>query len=570
METPPPLSRKNDSFILVSLIAFLTPVVLFVFRNLDDNKLTSWNWAFAGADVSVFYVMLIPGLLAAFFLSKTAFIERRPVAGLVIIPFVICSLFWTEPEVIIDTSRYFTQARHLSEYGIGYFMREWGNEINAWTDLPLLPFLYGLIFKVFGQNRIYVQCFTAFLFSLTAVVTYLTGKTLWDENVGFNAGLLLSGIPYLLIQTPLMLVDTATMFFLILSVFTFIKALDRGGIWVPVSGIAVFAAAFSKYSAWLMLSVLGVVFIVFLIQGTASGTKPPKMPMLLIRRALSVFFLAAIPAAVLAMYKFDVFTKQINMLITFQKPALKRWSEGYLSTCFFQTHPFITIAALFSLYAAVRKRDLRSLIIAWLPLLMVVLLIRRIRYILPVFPMLTLMASYGLQTIRDSGLRRYLVFAAVSTSLVTALVVYLPFLKKMGPVNFMNAGRYLDSLHVPAVEVVTLPSESFTINPAVSVPVLDLFTVKRIHFTYKEIEPPEMTKKSPLRFTWTYVNPDYYEKEGTGDISEKRPVVVITSEHEEPLPDAVRDRLAGYRKTAEFASTTGIFRYSPDVLIFER
>jgi hypothetical protein len=570
METPPPHSRRNDYYILVSLIAFLIPVTLYVFRYLDDNKLTGWNWAFAGTDVSVFYFTLVAGLLAAFFLSKISFIERYPAASLMTISFIICSFFWTEPEVIVDTSRYFTQAKHLSEYGIQYFMREWGRDINAWTDLPLLPFLYGLIIKLFGENRIYIQCFTAFLFSMTAVVTYLTGKTLWDENVGFNAGLLLSGIPYLLIQTPLMLVDTATMFSLIFSVFTFLKAMKKGGIWIPAAAFALFAAVFSKYSTWMMLSVLGIIFIIHILQNSAYKSRSSKLLTLSIYRGLSVFLIAAIPVAVIVYYKFELIAGQINLLLTFQKPALKGWSESFLSTYLFQTHPFITAAALYSLYAAFRKRDLRSVIIFWLPLLMVLLTVRRSRYILPVFPMLTLMGSYGLQTMKDRALRQYLVFAAVSTSLVIAFVVYVPFLKQMSPVNFMHAGKYLNALDTPAVEVLTPPSESYSINPAVSVPVLDLFTEKKIYFRYKEIEPPERTKKSPLRFTWTYENPDYYDNESVRGLSENRPIVIITSEQGETLPDAIRDKIEGYRKTAEFNSTTGIFQYSPEVFIYER
>jgi len=569
METPPPLSQRNDCYILVSLIAFLIPLTLYVFRHLDDNKLTAWNWVFAGADVSVFYFTLVLGLAAAFFLSKTSLIERYPAASLMTLTFAVCSLFWKAPEVIIDTSRYFTQAKHLSEYGIAYFAREWGAEINAWTDLPLLPFLYGLIFKVFGENRIYIQCFTAFLFSMTAVVTYLTGKTLWDENVGFNAGLLLLGIPYLLSQTPLMLVDTATMFFLIFSVFTFIKAMEKGGIWILVSAFSVFAAIFSKYSSWMMLSVLGIIFIVHILQNISYKSRNSKRLTLSIERALSVFLVAAIPVTLIVFDKFEVIADQINLLVTFQKPALKGWSESFLSTFFFQTHPFITAAALFALYAAVRKRDLRSVIIFWLPFLMMLLWVRRSRYIMPVFPMLSLMASYGLQTVRDSRLRRYLVLAAVSTSLVIALVVYLPFLKKMSPVNFMHAGRYLNSLDAPVVEVLTPPSKSFSINPAVSVPVLDLFTAKKIHFRYTEIEPPERTKKSPLRFTWTYTNPKYYENESVGALSENRPFVIITSGHGETLPEAIHEKIADYRKTAEFNASTGVFRFSPDVIIYE-
>ena len=63
----------------------------------------------------------------------------------------------------------------------------------AWTDMPLVPFLYGLIFKFFGESRLYIQIFTTFFFSMTVVLTYMIGKTLWDEDTGLYGGMLLLG-----------------------------------------------------------------------------------------------------------------------------------------------------------------------------------------------------------------------------------------------------------------------------------------------------------------------------------------------------------------------------------------
>ena len=110
--------------------------------------------------------------------------------------------------------------------------------------MPLLPFLYGLIFRFFGEVRAYIQIFITFLFAMTVVLTYLIGKDLWDEEIGFSAGLLLLGMPYLLTQVPLMLIDVPAMFFLTLSVFTYIRALKHGGMWLCFSSVAVFLAFF--------------------------------------------------------------------------------------------------------------------------------------------------------------------------------------------------------------------------------------------------------------------------------------------------------------------------------------
>lgn len=269
--------KKIDYILITSLLTLLTYSILFVFRSLDDNTLTSWDWVFNNVDAVKIYVILILGIIIAYVFSKVSFengqlksplprvgealasqflsfIERNPAMALFLFSFLIVVPFWKEPEVIVDASRYFTQAKHLKVYGIGYFLKEWGTSLPAWTDLPLIPFLYGLIFKFLGESRIYIQIFTTFLFSMTIVLTFLIGKTLWDEDVGFLGGILLLGIPYLFVQVPLMLVDIPTMFFLTLSIFTTIKALNEGSIKsIVLSSFSISLTFFSKYSTWLML-----------------------------------------------------------------------------------------------------------------------------------------------------------------------------------------------------------------------------------------------------------------------------------------------------------------------------
>jgi hypothetical protein len=252
------------SALIISLLAICSFLTLLLLRSLDDNRLTSWQWVFANIDLVPIFPILILGLTLAYVLSRLSFLERHPVF-LFLPSFFIAAIFWRVPEVIVDASRYFTQAKHIKVYGIGYFFNEWGRDIMVWTDLPLVPFIYGLIFKFFGEDRLYIQIFTTLLFSLTVVLTYMIGKTLWDKQTGFVGGLLLLGIPYLYSQVPLMLVDIPTMFFLTLSIFTIIKTLKQGGVgFITISSIALLLTFFSKYSTWLWLTVLFIIFMVFL------------------------------------------------------------------------------------------------------------------------------------------------------------------------------------------------------------------------------------------------------------------------------------------------------------------
>jgi hypothetical protein len=366
------------SISLCTLFAFL---LLYIFRDVDDNRLTSWKWVFSDVEIIWFVFLIAAGTIFTYALLNSPVTRQMPSVFLFLSSFAISAVFWKTPEVIVDTSRYFTQAKHLEIYGIRHFISEWGKDISVWTDLPLVPFLYGLIFKLFGEARAFIQVFTTFVFSMTVVLTYLIGRTLSDEDTGFFAGVLLWGVPYIFSQVPLMLVDVPTMFFLTLSIYTFIMALQKGGAWIAVSSISIFCAVFSKYSAWMMLSVLCIVFMVYLKKGRLATGQGQEKITRIISRGISVVLTAVLLVGLIVMFKFDVISGQIEFLLDYQAPGLRRWGESFISTFFYQVHPFITIAALYSVYEAFRKKDRKFLIVSWLIFLIVLLQIRRSRYL---------------------------------------------------------------------------------------------------------------------------------------------------------------------------------------------
>jgi hypothetical protein len=220
---------------------------------------------------------------------------------------------------------------------------------------------------------------------------------------------------------------------------------------------------------------------------------------------------------------------------------------------------------MYSVYEAFKKRDLKFLIVCWLMALVVLFQIKRSRYIMVIFPMVMLMASYGMQKIKKVELRRFIAFSIISSSLVVAIVAYLPFLQKMSMVNLKNAGRYLDSIEEKRIEVFTIPSNETIVNLAVSVPILDLYTDKEIYYHNDEsyTPPSEDIKTSPLRFTWEYKNPGYYESP-----SLNHTIVIISNGNIKSLPDNVSETLNGYKKVRVFDSSEGVFGFNPFVAVY--
>jgi hypothetical protein len=535
--------------------------LLYLLRAHDDSRLSGWQDVFSVANPLKTALLLFVALAAAFILSLTRAIERRPALLLFLLSFGAAACFWSEPELIVDASRYVTQAKHLELYGIRYFFHEWGAAINAWTDLPLVPFLYGMLFSLFGEERLVIQVFNTLLFSSTVLLTYLTGKELWNREVGLYGGIFLLGIPYLYTQVPLMLADVPSMFFFMLSVFAFILALRRGGVQIAAAALVLFAAFFTKYSLWLMLTVIPIIYAVELFNHRKEGLDRYAL------RGMIVFFVSFFLISVFVAFHHDVMMQQIHLLLTFQRPGLSRWGESFASIFLFQVHPVVAILAAVSVYFAVKKRDLSCLIIAWLVLLMLVLQVRRVRYLVAAFPMLCLMASYGLMKAK-----RYLdpAFTALSTaasSFVIASAAFLPFQQGLSAENFRDAARYLDSLGLQEVEVYTPLPDAYVMNPPVSVPILDLFLRTEIRYRYHEADYPlpEDYETSPLRFTWTYRNPPYYEgNERHG----KKAAVVITDRAGEDLPALQQLAVKGYVNRRIFGQRDDVYQHQTLITVY--
>ena len=553
--------RKNGVALLIFLSSLFLFYVLYRFRFVDDSRLTSWADVFSVVRPLRTGVHLCVSLVAAFILSRFTLIERTPLASLFVVSFVVSALFWQEPEMVVDASRYFTQAKHLELYGFGYFFLEWGKGINTWTDLPAIPFLYGTIFRILGENRLFVQVFNTLLYSSSVLLTYQTGKELWNKATGLYAAIFLLAIPYLFTQVPLMLVDVPSMFFLMLSIYTFLLALRRGKIMLAIASLSIFSAFFTKYLSWLMLTVIPVIYAAELYRNRREGLDRHAL------RGMIVFFVSFFLISIVIAFKHDEIVKQIHLLISYQKPGLNRWGESLVSTYFFQMHPIIPMLAVVSLFVALKRKDTAYIIVAWLVFVVLALQVRRVRYIIMVFPLLSLMASYGLGLFRHTMYTRFIVYSTVAFSLTLALSGFLPFLQHTSAANLRDAGKYLDSLDVTHVEVLTPLPQDYVMSPAVSVPLLDLYTSRKIVYRYEESEypQPEDMGTSALRFSWTYRNPLYYQE---GAKYKKKALLIISDRIEKNVPIPMLDRLSDLSEQRIFAIRDNAFRHQTLVTVF--
>ena len=553
------LSAVNRRLLLALTVLCLYPLLLFL-RNFDDNTLVSWRWAAAGRDTGVIFLLHAFGVAAAYHLSRLS-LPRRPLSLVLIlmIPAGLPLFLWGIPEVVIDSSRYFTQAKHLEIYGFRHFAAEWGSGIDAWTDLPLSSFLYGTLFRVAGESRVAVQVLNTAMFASTVLLTFMIGRLLWGAEAGFLAGLLLSGAPYLFIQVPLMLSDVTAMFFFTLSFYLSLSYTREGGRrTLLLAALGFTGALMSKYSLW---PALFLILAVMPAAGSHSGRHREVL-----QRAARLYLAAAAVVAALFLWKGDFILSQMALLMDYQLSGLRRWGEGHVSTFAFQIHPFIAVLAGYGAWCAVRRKDASYLVAGLLPALAVLLQVRRIRYFMVLLPLLAVAASYGLCAIGDRRLRRFTAWSVVFFSAVTALFLYRPFLQGMSLRNLEDAAQVLNSTGQSAVEVHLSPEAGSAVNPAVAVPLLDLYTGGEILFRYRELPDLEdrRSDSSPFRFSWRYRNPAYYA-DGSRKMGAAA-VVFIAGVPEKALPPRLVERTRGYRR-ADFLADNGLFNFSTQVTV---
>ena len=556
---------RHPEAVLIYVSSLCVFFALLSLRFLDDNRLTSWQWIFSEADLLNISFSLLIGLMLAWYISAIKLSHNYFVPILFLLSYSIGILHWGSPEVIVDAARYFTQAKFIEIYGISYFVNEWGRGIMAWTDLPLIPFIYGLIFQVAGESRTGIQVVNTLFFSGSVIMTYCIGKILWNERVGFYGALMLLAIPYLHTQVPLMLVDVPSMFFLSLAVFIYTRSLTRQNSVLPVlAAVCIVLAMLTKYSTWLMLSILPVIsLVIFKITVNSEARKTMVKQNVIVLASLSAFL------GLLLLWKHEVFAHQIGLLIGYQLPALSGWSESHLSTLFFQAHPFVSFAAITSLYIAYQKRDLKYLIIGWMILLILMMDIRRIRYALIAFPMLSLMAGYALANIEKPRIRRYLILCILLSAGIFSTTGFASFLGSTSASNIQAAAKHIGSMELSTVEVITLPQTRSSVNPLMSIPLFDLYSQKQV--IYRDGSGSDSQTKlnnmrsSPLRFTWEYKLPDFYQ------YSEKKPeriIAIISNSKEQKIPEDIVERLSGYKFVRQFVTQEEIYRYKTIVDIY--
>jgi len=100
--------ERTDQLLLIAFLAVIAFPLLYAGRALDNNTLTSWQWVFRQGGVIEIFLLVAAVTIAALPLSGIE-MEPRLHTGILFLAALLAVMpLWSEPELILDASRYFS------------------------------------------------------------------------------------------------------------------------------------------------------------------------------------------------------------------------------------------------------------------------------------------------------------------------------------------------------------------------------------------------------------------------------------------------------------------------------
>jgi hypothetical protein len=102
------------------------------------------------------------------------------------------------------------------------------------------------------------------------------------------------------------------------------------------------------------------------------------------------------------------------------------------------------------------------------------------------------------------------------------------------------------------------------------VPVLDIYTDKKLFYENKQISPEKMeqAQTSPLRFTWEYPLPQYYSLAKEDNAVDG--LVVISDDPGRPMPEAVENKISQYPVRKTFQQSSYVFQHQTFITVYHK
>lgn len=302
-------------------------------------------------------------------------------------------------------------------------------------------FVSNFNFNPYFYSQFYA-CIVPYIFSLLLIfATYILGRMLFSDRVGLYAALFLAAMPTELMVAHKIWAETALTFFITMSAIFYLNGIRKNKIiFIVISGIFAGMATLCKASGgFIIITILIYHYIISFLETKEICGFLGK----LIDRRMVVFLASFLTVSgwwlvVFMKSKYSqntVFTQQefaalANSTTSWIEFVQKRPGYAYIVNTIYQ-FPILVFSFFFLFGKQTRKKELFFLLILVLltflflsfykiPYLSV--LGKEERYLMPAYPAMAILASYGLLNIKEYFLNK---FKAYRVELVFSLVIIL-------------------------------------------------------------------------------------------------------------------------------------------------
>ena len=135
---------------------------------------------------------------------------------------------------------------------------EWSRrlDLSYYSKGPMIAYLVTLGTAIFGDNAFGIRIMAVVSSALSSIFLYLLGKKLFDERTGLAAAVLMQVIPLYSAYGVLFTIDSPFIFFWVLSLYLFWRAINRDALSVMSNELkenAHHASRITHYGLWLLL-----------------------------------------------------------------------------------------------------------------------------------------------------------------------------------------------------------------------------------------------------------------------------------------------------------------------------
>lgn len=450
--------------------------------------------------------------------------KLRIIILLLLLAFAPQIAFLNIPETNPDFIRYYQYSEILKNHGLLYYLGEWGTGFGAHVDLPMGSLPFGIIFSLFGSERIYIQIFMCLVLFLTSYIIFLLGSHMFNAKMGIISSVVFLSFPFMLSQVPLLLIDIISTLYITALAYVLYKYHDDERIcfYLVMPATLLFIAFFSKIlSLFFIVPIIMGIIIIHLFNLLSENKKSNRRPILFLSLSSSLvlsymiiisdfykitalnllysktginisnnyfeFTLIGVVVASLAsvsiLYKF--FTYNLGWRI---KTTAHNYKYPILIFIYviiilafisdFGNHFFYlrslpnavgivpSILLFSSLALIVKNRETTKMlpIILWVFVPIFLLPHVMYKYLQPAYPAIALTCGYVIYNFKYDDIQRFVTLNVFISGLIIALLVFYPMSITHSQINVKETVEEMENLKIEEFDVVYLPEKPFFIE----------------------------------------------------------------------------------------------------------